>query len=52
MFYQIFFSPQVKRCTIIAYKHGMYEFPHDLPKDLKDLGSQEIRKYHENPKTS
>ena len=23
MFYQIFFSPQVKRCTIITYKQGM-----------------------------
>ena len=25
MFYQIFLSPQVKRCAIITYKHGMYE---------------------------
>ena len=25
MFYQIFLSPQVKRCTIITYKHGIYE---------------------------
>ena len=23
MFYQIFFSPQVKRCPIITYKHGI-----------------------------
>ena len=23
MFYQIFFSPAVKRCAIITYKHGM-----------------------------
>ena len=23
MFHQIFFSPQVKRCTIITYKYGM-----------------------------
>ena len=23
MFHQIFFSPQVNRCTIITYKHGM-----------------------------
>ena len=23
LFYQIFFSPQVKRCTIITYKQGM-----------------------------
>ena len=25
MFYQIFYSPQVKRCAIITYKHGIYE---------------------------
>ena len=23
------------RCAIIAYKHGMYEFPHELPNDLR-----------------
>ena len=22
-FYQVFFSPQVERCTIITYKHGI-----------------------------
>ena len=38
MFYQIFFSPQVKQRGIITYKHGMYELPNDL-------GSYEIRKY-------
>ena len=30
-----FLSPQVKRCTIITYKHGVYEFPHELPNDLR-----------------
>ena len=35
MFYQIFLSPQVKRSAIISNKHGMYEFPHELPKDLR-----------------
>ena len=35
MFYQIFLSPQVKRCAIITYKHGIYELPHYLPNDLK-----------------
>ena len=35
MFYQIFFSPQVKRCIIITYKHGIYLLPHDLPNDLR-----------------
>ena len=34
MFYQIFLSPQAKRCAIITYKHGKYELPHDLPNDL------------------
>ena len=23
-FYEIFLSPQMKRCTIITYKHGIY----------------------------
>ena len=35
MFYQVFFSPQVKRCAIITYKHGIYELPNELPKDLR-----------------
>ena len=35
MFYQIFFSPQGKRCTIITYKHGTYELPHELTNDLR-----------------
>ena len=35
MFYQIFLSPQVKRCSIITDKHGIYEFLHDLTNDLK-----------------
>ena len=30
-----FFSPQVKRCAIIAYKHGTYELPNELPNDLR-----------------
>ena len=25
MFHLIFLSPQVKRCAIITYKHGIYE---------------------------
>ena len=29
------FSPQVKRCAIITYKHGMYELPHELPNGLR-----------------
>ena len=35
IFLQIFLSPQVKRCTIITYKHGIYELPHKLPNDLR-----------------
>ena len=35
MFYQIFLSPQVKRYAIITYKHGIYELPHELPKNLR-----------------
>ena len=35
MFYQTFLSPQLKRCVIITYKHGMYELPHQLLTDLK-----------------
>ena len=34
MSYLTFLSPQVKRCAIIAYKHGTYELPHELPTDL------------------
>ena len=35
MFYQIFFSPQVKRCAIITYKHSIYELRHELLNDLR-----------------
>ena len=35
MFYQIFLSLQVKQCTIIPYKRGIYELPHELLKDLR-----------------
>ena len=39
MFYQIFFSPQVKWCAIITYKHGIYELPNGLR--LRILGNKE-----------
>ena len=48
MFYQISFSSQVKRYTIISYKHGIYDLPHEL---LNDLVSQETTKYQESSKT-
>ena len=35
MFYQLFLSPQVKRCAIITYKNGVYELPHELPNHLR-----------------
>ena len=35
MFEQVFLSPQVKRCMIITYRHGMYKFSRELPHDLK-----------------
>ena len=43
MFYQIFASPQERRCVIITYKDGMYELPHELPNEFphelpNDLG--------------
>ena len=30
MFYQIFFSSEVKQCVIISNKHGIYELPNNL----------------------
>ena len=35
MFYQIFLSPQVKRCAIVTYKHGIYDLAHELPIDFR-----------------
>ena len=35
MLLQIFLAPQVKRNTIIATKHGIYELPNELPIDLR-----------------
>ena len=44
MFYVIFLSLQVKRCAIITYKHGIYEFAHELPNDLRLRKLRNIRK--------
>ena len=38
MSYQTFLSPQVKRCEIITYKHGIYVLPLELPSNY-DLES-------------
>ena len=43
MFYQIFLSPQVKRCATITYKHGIEELPHDCYYNLR---LQSITKVH------
>ena len=42
MFYQIFLSPEKKRCTTITDKHGIYELTHELP---NDLGLEILGKY-------
>ena len=39
---KILLSPQWKRLAIITYKHGIYELPHDLPKDL--IKTSDVRK--------
>ena len=48
MFDQMFLSPNVKRSAIISNKHGIYEIPHELPNDLRNL---QIRKYQQILKT-
>ena len=35
MFYQIFLSPQVKRCASTTYEHVIYELSHELLNDLR-----------------
>ena len=37
IFDQMFLSPKVKRSAIISNKHGIYEIPHELPNDLRNL---------------
>ena len=43
MFHQIFFSPQVKQEAIFTHKRGIYEFPHELPNDLRLRKLENIR---------
>ena len=43
MFYQIILSPQVKRCAINTYKHGIYELPHELPNNLRLSHRQSVQ---------
>ena len=44
MFCKILISPQMNRCEVVPYKHGIYELPHELPNDLRlrKLGNYEI----------
>ena len=44
MFYQVVLSPQVKRCAIITYKHGIDEVPQVLPNNLRFRKLENIRK--------
>ena len=50
MFYQIFFSQQMKRCAIITHKHGIYELPNKLVAEdlrLRILGNiRKVLKIH------
>ena len=39
MFYQRFFSPQVKRCAIITYKYGIYKFASRIAERFRVLGT-------------
>ena len=41
MFYQIFLSPQAKRCAIITYKHSIYELA--TMKPLLTLGENSCK---------
>ena len=52
MFYQIFPSPQVKRWTIITWKHGIYELPHDFPNHLRLFKTEDLRKLGNKRKVS
>ena len=49
MFYQTFFSPQIKHSAIISNKHGVYELPQELPNDsrVRRLGNmRKVSKLH------
>ena len=51
MFYQVFFSQQVKRCTVVTYKHGINEATRVADRrkteDLRKLGNiRKVSKIH------
>ena len=35
MLYQTLLSPQVKRCAMAIYKHGLFELPNEMLKELR-----------------
>ena len=41
---KIFLSLQAKQCSIITYKHGIYELPHELMNDLRLRKLRNMRK--------
>ena len=46
MFNITFLSPQLKRCAIITYKHGMYELSNKLPKsNFANTSKKEIKPF-------
>ena len=47
IFYQIFFSPQVKGRVIISNKYGMFELPHELLNDLTILTTMFEKRVHQ-----
>ena len=47
MFDQNFLSPQVKGCTIVTDRQGIYDLPDDC-QTTKDLEPWEVRKYQEH----
>ena len=47
MFYRNFLSSQVKGCTIVTDRQGIYELPHEC-QTTKDLEPWEVRKYQEH----
>ena len=44
MFYQILFSPQLKGCVIISYKHSIHKLINELPNNLRLRKLENIRK--------
>ena len=50
MFYQISLSPQVKRCAVITYKHGIYDLSHELLNDFRLKDPRKLGNMRKVPK--